>query len=305
MTYQYSAYQLHITSDLPLNLPHSIDNHTQSSISIKAGPVHLTQKLPFLLGDISYGYIAENELVVRVPNIADFQIMNHSVIIYQPFTNVREEEIASYLMSIILLFIVRTQVSCMVHGSAAVYTPTGQAVVLVGYKGAGKSTTATALSTHQFTLLGDDVVPLQVNNPSKVSVFPGIPTPRLMHDALQLIFHTTIEEKDPESSSWKYQVTPPNKRGLMVSPLSLLCVLTPDSTVQEMQVRSLQGIQKVQAIAPHLVVIPSLDDPAQVLYRATEVVQAIEMIQIIRPVAAMSTKRIAQIVDYITSRFEG
>jgi hypothetical protein len=276
----------------------------QRSISVKAGSVQVTQKLPFLLGDISYGYIAENDLVVRVPNIADFQIINHSVIIYQPFTNVREEEIASYLVSIVLLFIVRRQVSCMIHGSAAVHTPTGKAVVLAGLKGAGKSTTATALSTRQFTLLGDDVVPLQINKQSKVSVFPGTPTPRLMHDALQLIFHTIVPEKNTDKSLGKYQITPSQKGGFVVSPLHLLCVLTADNNVREMQVRSLRGMQKVQAIAPHLVVIPSLDDPSQVLYRATEVVQSIDMIQIIRPVAEISTQRIAQLVDYIISRFE-
>ncbi|WP_018791451.1 hypothetical protein [Salinispora arenicola] len=62
-----------------------------------------------------------------------------------------------------------------VHATALI-APDGQAVLLLGAKGAGKTSTALALAAQGWTHAGDDVVVLGESDDGRVSVWPGKPT---------------------------------------------------------------------------------------------------------------------------------
>lgn len=72
-----------------------------------------------------------------------------------------------------------------VHATALI-APDGQAVLLIGAKGAGKTSTALALAAQGWTHAGDDVVVLGESDDGRVSVWPGKPTAAIRDPARPL-----------------------------------------------------------------------------------------------------------------------
>lgn len=72
-----------------------------------------------------------------------------------------------------------------VHATALI-APDGQAVLLLGAKGAGKTSTALALAAQGWTHAGDDVVVLGESDDGRVSVWPGKPTAAIRDPARPL-----------------------------------------------------------------------------------------------------------------------
>jgi hypothetical protein len=72
-----------------------------------------------------------------------------------------------------------------VHATAMI-APHGQAVLLLGSKGAGKTSTALALATRGWTHAGDDLVVLGETNDRGLTVWPGKPTAALRDPARPL-----------------------------------------------------------------------------------------------------------------------
>ncbi|SFY48721.1 hypothetical protein [Streptomyces sp. F-1] len=67
------------------------------------------------------------------------------------------------------------QLKITVHATALI-VPDGRAVLLLGTKGAGKTSTALALATRGWTHAGDDLVVLGQSDDGTVAVWPGKPT---------------------------------------------------------------------------------------------------------------------------------
>ncbi|MFD4577919.1 hypothetical protein ACFWNK_37150 [Streptomyces sp. NPDC058417] len=67
------------------------------------------------------------------------------------------------------------QLKITVHATALI-SPDGRAVVLLGAKGAGKTSTALALAERGWTHAGDDLVVLGESDDGTVAVWPGKPT---------------------------------------------------------------------------------------------------------------------------------
>ncbi|TGV75989.1 serine kinase, partial [Mesorhizobium sp. M2D.F.Ca.ET.145.01.1.1] len=73
----------------------------------------------------------------------------------------------------------------VLHASAIAVT--GRGAIFMGDKGAGKSTTASALIRAGHDLLTDDVVALDLANPNQPMIVPGFPQIKLAADAAAAI----------------------------------------------------------------------------------------------------------------------
>ena len=82
----------------------------------------------------------------------------------------------------------------------------GEAVVLLGHKGRGKSTTAAALVMRGHALLADDIVAVDLTSPAAPSVIPGFRHVKLWNDAADAVLNGEGEPLDPEldliKSAW-------------------------------------------------------------------------------------------------------
>jgi len=145
------------------------------------------------------------------------------------------------------------------HGSAAARN--GNAVVIIGACGTGKSTTAAALARDGWSVLCDDLVPLAKQSDtegkkSDVLVLPGIEAPSLLPDAVaRLAEGPLLEASDTER---------PRKRRLHVRghrepvPLSaIFCLEMAD--IPEPRIQKVLGYRKTALLIQHMSSIPGLD----------------------------------------------
>jgi hypothetical protein len=94
------------------------------------------------------------------------------------------EDAATYLVGPVLGFVLRLRGITPLH--ASVIAIEDQAIALVGVGGAGKSTTAAALAHLGFSVLSDDVAPLEDDH-GEFLVAPGYPRVNLWPDSVRAL----------------------------------------------------------------------------------------------------------------------
>lgn len=95
------------------------------------------------------------------------------------------EDTATYLLGPIMGFVLRLRGTTCLHASAVAID--GQAIVLVGRSGAGKSSTAAALAQRGYAVLSDDVVAL-ADFGTSFAVHPAYPRLRLWPESASALF---------------------------------------------------------------------------------------------------------------------
>ena len=108
------------------------------------------------------------------------------------------QDMSSYLLGPVMGLVLRLRGRVCLHASALVVN--GQAVVIVGRSGAGKSTTAAALGARGYPVLADDVVALD-DRDGLVHAFPGYPRLRLWPSALGFLARSSPSLPDLPFSS--------------------------------------------------------------------------------------------------------
>jgi hypothetical protein len=94
------------------------------------------------------------------------------------------EDAATYLVGPVLGFVLRLKEITPLHASAVAIE--GHAVAFVGPGGAGKSTTAAAFAQLGYSVISDDVVPLQEDS-REIVVVPGYPRVNLWPDSVEAL----------------------------------------------------------------------------------------------------------------------
>jgi len=108
-------------------------------------------------------------------------------VIFEPYNRSYPESNEKYIgltfLHIILQFLLtgNPHTQFLFHGSAVSLPDNAGALILIGEKGAGKSTIAAALSLSGCSLLCDDIVPI-ITGPA---VMPGVARAKLLPDAYQ------------------------------------------------------------------------------------------------------------------------
>ena len=129
------------------------------------------------------------------------------------------EDACTYLLGPVIGFVLRLRGMTCLHASAVAV---GQhAIALVGFPGAGKSTTAAAFARCGFSVIADDVVALAENG-DKFLVQPGYPRVNLWPDSVRALFGS--EEALPQiTPTWdkRYMALGENGLGFVANPLPL------------------------------------------------------------------------------------
>mgnify|MGYP001033078372 CR=1 FL=1 len=294
----YSAYGMKIASDIPLFLPECTDICKEKHIVIAEGEVELSSDLPYHIGDIRYGYADLDVLHIHIPWVAAFRIVADSHIQYDPIIGVADDTIGMYLVNIVLLFIVRNTMLCMFHGSAVVHTATEQSLVLIGQKGAGKSTTATALTRQDFALLADDIVPI-TGTPEVPLVCPGIPVSRLMADALTMLIPEPTYPLCVHDGLEKYYVPAVCSKQQTPAELGIMCVLSVVPALTKYEVHEICGVEKLRVVLPHLLHIPGLDTPNELFRSVSSILNKIRVVTIRRPCTPIDRSSLSELEEIL------
>ena len=136
-------------------------------------------------------WLDENAFYFFWDPIGSFLVRNGNEILIDPLPDTDVDLICLPLIGILPAALLQQRGIFVLHGSAV--SIHGCASVFVGWKGAGKSTTAAILYDHGHPLLSDDVVAIAISAGRRAAIIPGFPTFKLTPETAGRIF-----SDDPE-----------------------------------------------------------------------------------------------------------
>lgn len=156
------------------------------------------------------------------------------------------EDACTYLLGPIMGFVLRLRDTVGLHASAVGVED--RAVALVGFPGAGKSTTAAAFARSGFPVLSDDIVALS-NQGGQWLVQPGYPRVNLWPDAVRTLFGS--EDALPRiTPTWEKRYLPLGQDGhyFASNPLPLGAIYFLDSRDPTLTVPVVEGVSCKEAL---------------------------------------------------------
>jgi hypothetical protein len=154
------------------------------------------------------------------PGKVEFRIDEQGKRVWCTWTYTLVEDVIALLLGSVLGYVLRLRGTACLH--ACTVAVGERAIAIVGEKGAGKSTTAAALSQRQMSILSDDIAVLN-DSGKNFSVQPGYPHLRLWPEAIDALYGSEVAlprvltgwEKryvnligDGGSSAWRFQSDP-------------------------------------------------------------------------------------------------
>jgi hypothetical protein len=303
----YQAFCLEITSEIPLQLPLSTTIHATDidyeRVWVTYGPVSHACKHEHSLGIIEYGKSDnQSEIVIHIPQVAYLSLSNDNHVIVEPTAGSDEHLIAQFIVTIVLIFILKRRQLVTLHGSAV--AKNSHAIVLLGEQGSGKSTTAAVLTTHGSHMMCDDIVPIGLVriDESMPTVFPGIPRPKLLHDTYQELFAGSWDVSCLFDGIDKYQV--PIETTIGSYPLQFVGILCEDAHCDEVTHRRLQGSEKISRIMEHVSVLNGIESTQEVFMHALRIFQNIPVYEIRRPKGISTVAQVVSVIETLSNTID-
>jgi len=220
-------------------------------------------------------YTVEDEFVrIETPRGGGILVRGGEEVFFEPAPGMDEGVMASLVIGVAMIFLLKKRGFYTFHGSAAALG--GKALLFLGEKGGGKSTTVAALTLRGWKSLCDDLALL---SPQR-EIWPGSPIARLLPDAAASLFGLSGGDQD------RYDGVP--KRGVVLDaqlepkPLAGICVLRP-SQGEGLRVSALRGFSKAKAVFPHVCSFSGVDEPEVLLALAGKALDGVPVHVIERP----------------------
>jgi hypothetical protein len=177
----YSAYGLHIISELELPELPGDPTRTEADLRIRVGPV--ARPAPQGAEESVLGSAAE--AWIAIPSVGTLHIADGRTITVCPEEGVEERVLRLFILGGGLGLALHQRGMLTLHASAV--TIAGGAALFLGNSGEGKSTMAGALHAQGYRLLADDVAAVVAGAAGEPLVLPGYPQLKLWPDAARAI----------------------------------------------------------------------------------------------------------------------
>lgn len=180
--YLYKAFGIHIESEILI--PQFTETENQlADVLIKFGDVkHL---IPAGGGTDRATQVSEWEICFYWEHLGWFLVRNGNEIIVERYPNTEVELMSIPLIGIAFAALLQQRGMFVLHASAV--SVDNKAVAFLGWKGAGKSTTAATLYKRGHRMISDDIVAIDSANPGAPLVAPGFPIFKLMPEAAEQV----------------------------------------------------------------------------------------------------------------------
>lgn len=198
-TYLYSAYDLLLRSAFELSeLPTVGESSDPPDVEIRRGFVEPVSESVEGTGGRRIA-ATPNAIRLTYESIGSFRVEGGDQVVCDPVDEeASEREFFRRLIENELLGLVLYQRDHLVLHASAVSVD-GQAVIFIGPRGAGKSTTAAAFGAEGHSVLEDDVVAIRFDDDGPI-VVPGVPQLRLKSDAAAAL--GVQQTTKPSEESW-------------------------------------------------------------------------------------------------------
>ncbi|MBF2004242.1 MAG: hypothetical protein IGS49_01870 [Chlorogloeopsis fritschii C42_A2020_084] len=177
--YSYRAYGLIVYSPFPL--PELI-----TSCEVDADVIIQLQKLehsPLKTNSAAHCFQLTSEgMYLYWQGVGTFLIQDGKRIIIDPVPEADEDRLRLFILGAAIGVLLHQRGYLVLHASAVTINDSG--VAFIGDKGWGKSTMVAALHARGHSLIGDDVIAVDLNNSNQVLVIPAFPQLKLWPDAV-------------------------------------------------------------------------------------------------------------------------
>jgi hypothetical protein len=236
---------------------------------------------------ISYS-LADDYILVAIERTALFKIIHQTEVLYDAsrYPDSTERRIGLTFLHLILQFLITGTVNphtqFLFHGSAVSLPDDAGALILIGNKGAGKSTIAAALSLSGCKLLCDDIIPI-VTGPA---VMPGITRAKLLPDAYEKLFAGSEPAGHLFDGISKYYTDLSQAENTHPQPQSYTLaaiIYLEQEAVESVKISPLHGALKFQKMIKQVIRIDGLDTAAELFTTVIENCRDIPLYQITFP----------------------
>ena len=247
---------------------------------------------PALAGATARGVlwqVAPGRFLLEVPDVARYLVSDGAVITIDRAPNARDEEVTRFLRMTPLAALLFQRGNLAFH-AAVVRQGEAGAILIAGDSGAGKSTLLAALLQHGWTMISDDLAPVEVTESGQVMVYPTTEEVRLWQDAREKLgFDPTQEVAETSRVS-----TPQPLRAIY-----WLSIHHKD----EIEVSELTGAERFRAIGTltyNSHIADALLDRAAYFRCATAIMQTVPLHRLRRPRGKWSVMELADKVENLS-----
>ncbi|MCA0035165.1 serine kinase [Mesorhizobium sp. B263B2A] len=177
----YRAYGLTVASDVTLPELEPVEP-AAADITIAVGAIDMPKPSPQAATTFRF---EPDRQYLAWHAVGAFLISGGRRIDVEPAPGVDDALLAFPLLGPVMALLLHRRGLLVLHASAIAVA--GKGAIFMGDKGAGKSTTASALIRAGHELLTDDVVALDLSNPDRPMIVPGFPQIKLAADAAAAI----------------------------------------------------------------------------------------------------------------------
>ncbi len=180
--YLYKAFGIHIESEILI--PQFTETENQlADVVIKFGNVK--HFIPVGNGAERATQISEWEICFYWEHLGWFLVRNGNEIIVEQYPQTDIQLMSIPLIGIAFAALLQQRGMFVLHASAV--SIDNKAVAFLGWKGAGKSTTAAMLYKRGHTMISDDIVAMDNARLGAPLVVPGFPIFKLMPEAAEMV----------------------------------------------------------------------------------------------------------------------
>ncbi len=248
--YVYSAYGLHIHT--PVECPELMPYVHTEGIAEPPQVIISEQSVPTKVADLvsasAFFSARPGEVVLQIRNVGLFWITGGSRIRFERLQGVSDDDVKIFLLGSCLGAILQQRGNLVMHASSIV-TESG-AAMFTGYPGAGKSSLLSAFLSLGYSMLGDDVSVVSLEN-NHAWVLPGYPQAKLNGDTLEKIGVNSEGLRWINSLKSKFALPATDQFHQQPVNLKMLCLLQPYDG-GDIRIDEISTVQKFEIFAQNI-----------------------------------------------------
>ncbi len=240
MPSSYSAFGLTLTSDITFPELVAAPATSATDVLIREMTIDETDYSGYENHRL-YFHSSQDQLLLTIPEIAQFRISAGNLIEYDPIPGVDSQTIRLYLLGSCMGALFHQRRMLVIHATTVKF---GDAcAVFAGDSGIGKSTLALALHQRGYPVLGDDLCVVDGNN----KVHPSYPQLKLWRDTTQRLDIDTQQLRLIRNQVCKYAY--PLNSGFFAEPLPIRAVyLLTTWNKHSINLTELHGLEKFNGL---------------------------------------------------------